>query len=399
MSDPPPTPVVAVWRSNWLPASETFIRDHIESLQRWQPLPVGLACFDTRLGIVPAIAPFRESGPIRKVGRVWRRAGYLGVYERGFRRAGVRLIHAHFGRDALEVLPVARRMGLPLVVTFHGYDVTEAPLRPDGAAYRAGLRELFDYAALLLPVSQFNASRLNDLGAPAEKTRVHYLGIPRLPEPLDAVAECSLDGPETSGRRNLLFVGRLVGGKGIDDLIRAYARLSPELRSQVDLDIVGDGDEFEALRRQAAGIEGTVRFHGRRSPEDVARLMRSATALVGPSKRSPIGWVEGFGLVFMEAARAGTPSIGYRTGGIPEAVADGETGLLADEGDIDALAAAMERILTDASLRDRLGRAGRARQRRDFDLLTQTAALEQIYDGVVAEPAPTRRARRGAAGV
>lgn len=385
-----PSPVVAVWRSNWLPASETFIRDHIESLRRWRPLPVGLACFDTRLGIVPEIAPFRESGPIRKVGRIWRRIGYLGVYERGFRKARVELVHAHFGRDALEVLPVARRMNLPLIVTFHGYDVTEAPLRPDAPTYLAGLRELFDYASLLLPVSEFNASKLAELGAPADKIRVHYLGIPALKRPLDGPT-----GPAPGERANFVFVGRLVEGKGVDDLITAYSGLAPDLRQRTDLHIVGDGAALEALQRQAAGVEGTVIFHGRKPPEDVARLMRASTALVGASKRSSIGWVEGFGLVFMEAARAGVPAIGYRTGGIPEAVLDGETGLLADEGDVAGLTAAMERILTDPQLRERLGRTGWERQRSDFDLLTQSAKLEGIYDEIVASHTGARRLTGG----
>ncbi|MDO5697677.1 MAG: glycosyltransferase [Dermatophilus congolensis] len=396
----PSTPVVAVWRSNWLPPSETFIRDHIESLQRWRPLPVGLCSFDTRLGIEPAIAPFRVSGPVRRVGRLWRRVGYRGVYEAGLRRAGVSLVHAHFGPDALEVLPVARRMGLPLVVTFHGYDVTEAPLRPNGAEYIAALRDLFDYASLLLPVSAHNASKLEGLGAPADITRVHYLGIPRLPEAVSAdVPHASGSGAAVTaggdGRSTLLFVGRLVEGKGIDDLIRAYAQLEPSLRAQVDVDIVGEGDERAALEALAASVDGTVRFHGRRPPDEVARMMRSATAFVGPSRRSSKGWVEGLGLVFLEAARAGVPTIGYRTGGIPEAVLDGETGLLVDPGDVDGLTAAMTAVVTDPQLRERLGRAGHERQRRDFDLLTQTARLEEIYDEVVARYAGGRATQGG----
>lgn len=393
-SDTASTPVVAVWRSIWLPSSETFIRDHVESLRRWQPLPFGLACTDTRLGIVPAIAPFRATGPVRRLGRVWRRAGYLGVYERGLRKAGVSLIHAHFGPDALEVLPVARRMDIPLVVTFHGYDVTEAPLRPDGNAYTAALADLFDYASLLLPVSRFNASKLAELGAPADKTRVHYLGIPALPGPAEPTGSDEPAAAESS-RRNLIFVGRLVEGKGVDDLISAYGRLEPELRSEVDLHIVGEGELRESLERRAAGIDGAIRFHGRRPPEEVARMLRGATAFVGASRRSSIGWVEGFGLVFIEAARAGVPAIGYRTGGIPEAVADGETGLLVDPGDVEALSAAMARMLTDRELRDRMGRAGAERQRREFDLITQTGWLEKLYDEVVQTHATTRRTSEG----
>src|SRR3954470_11876427 len=91
--------VVAVWRSWWLPPSETFIRDHIRHLMRWQPLLLGLGRQDSALGVLPDVAPFADSTPGRLLERVAHRAGYRGLYSRALRSSRPQLMHAHFGTD------------------------------------------------------------------------------------------------------------------------------------------------------------------------------------------------------------------------------------------------------------------------------------------------------------
>lgn len=369
-------PAAAIWRSQWLPPSETFVRDHVVNLSRWRPVTIGLSEVDNRLGVAPDRAPFPDTRAGRKLSRVSRRTGYMGVYDRYLRSQGVSFLHAHFGTDATECRGIVRRLDLPFAVTFHGYDATAAPHRDASSRYRRELAEVFERATVLLPVSKFIAGRIQELGAPEEKIRVHYLGIPTTHPTL-------VDHVVREGPARIVFVGRLEEGKGVDHLIEAFGSLSSDVRESAQVDIFGDGSLRVALERLVEGIDGKVRFHGRVSPEQVALALSESTLFVGPSQPTAAGWDEGLGLVFLEAARSGLPVISYATGGVPEAVADGVTGLLAPVGDTGALARNMELLLRDPNAARRMGEAGRARIARDFDLHRQMRGLEDIYDGCV----------------
>jgi len=117
--------------------------------------------------------------------------------------------------------------------------------------------------------------------------------------------------------------------------------------------------------------------------------MGRAAVFSVPSVVAATGDAEGFGLVFAEAQAMGTPVVSFATGGIPEAVAHGRTGLLAAERDADGLADAIVTTLTDDGAWQRMSEAGQARVRAEFDLRRQTQALEQIYR-TVADAALSR---------
>jgi colanic acid/amylovoran biosynthesis glycosyltransferase len=365
-------PVVAVWRSLWLPASETFVRDHVVNLSRWKPLTLGLYEEPSVIPVKVDRAPFHRTAVGVRLARVSRRLGHIGAYDGIIRRRRPALVHAHFGTGAVEVLPVARRHRLPLLVTFHGHDVNRAPYEDGADTYRRRLAEVFEYADVLLAVSDFLRDRLVQLGAPPEKVQVHYLGIPVL-RPLPA------QGP----RAGIVFVGRLIQRKGVDDLISAYSRLPSELRCATSLTIVGDGPERGALERLAGSVSGgRITFAGYQPPDQVEALLASAALFVGPSKALPHGDEEALGLTFLEAARAGVPAVGYDFAGVPEAVLHGRTGLLARVNDVEHLGVQMERLLVDEELAHRLGRTGQQRVVAEFDVVQRTRALERLYDQV-----------------
>jgi glycosyltransferase involved in cell wall biosynthesis len=368
-------PTVVVWRNLWLPRSETFVRDHVDGLRRWKPLLLGVSRMADGLPVQPDRAPFPRGRVGAPVARVMSRAGYPFVYDSMIRRSGARLVHAHFGTGAVEVLPVARRLRLPLVVTFHGHDVNRAPRDADGERYLRRLRAVFTYADVLLAVSGFVASRLVELGAPPDKIRVHYLGVPvhhPLPDPFGA-------------RSGVTFVGRLTRQKGVDDLLAAYALLPRELRLKEPLTIVGEGPLRAELERDAAslGPESRVEFAGVVDSTRVAELLARSTVFVAPSKRVPEGDAEGFGLTMLEASRAGCPVVGYDDAGVAEAVVNHQTGLLVPLGDVHSLARAVQQVVEDRELACSLGGAGQRRVAEHFDLAARTEALEQIYDQVV----------------
>jgi glycosyltransferase involved in cell wall biosynthesis len=166
--------------------------------------------------------------------------------------------------------------------------------------------------------------------------------LPPMPSREELRAEFGLEGP------TLAFAGRLMAAKALDVALAAVA-LVPE----VALVIVGDGPDRAALEQQrdALGLGERVRFVGGLGREGVLRMFRSADAVVLSSR-----W-ENFPHVIVEALAVGTPVISSAVGGVPEVVRDGENGLLVPAGDVDALAAAIRRLLGDDELRARLAAA------------------------------------------
>jgi phosphatidylinositol alpha-1,6-mannosyltransferase len=159
--------------------------------------------------------------------------------------------------------------------------------------------------------------------------------------------------------RWLLSVARLARHKGIDTALRALSQLRgryPDLRYAV----VGSGEEHASLEGEARelGVADRVRFLTDVPDRDLPAIYNCAEVYLGVSRLMEQR-VEGFGISIAEASACGIPVVAGRSGGIPEAVRDGETGLLVDAESADAVSDALRRLLDDSALRARLGGAGR----------------------------------------
>jgi glycosyltransferase involved in cell wall biosynthesis len=186
------------------------------------------------------------------------------------------------------------------------------------------------------------------------------------------VAHFSPGGPRQAAR--FAFVGRLNTQKGIGALIEALGAS----RSGASLDVVGDGPDRLALeaRAQSLGLALRVTFHGALPQREIIPLYRAATAVIVPSEG------EGLGLVAVEAQLCETPVIAFRSGGLPDVVIDGETGLLVTPGDIGGLARAMEALLARVDRGAALGRAGRSAALARFSPETVAARYRALYGRV-----------------
>jgi phosphatidylinositol alpha-1,6-mannosyltransferase len=169
------------------------------------------------------------------------------------------------------------------------------------------------------------------------------------------------------GRRWLLSVARLTRHKGIDTGILALAGLAPEY-PDLGYAIAGSGDELPGLKKLAAelGIADRVRFLANVPDRDLPGLYNCAEVYLGLS-RLMNERVEGFGISLLEAGACGIPVVGTRTGGIPEAVRDGESGILVDSDQPDQVAATLRTLLDDRSLAERLGAGGRSAVERYYN--------------------------------
>jgi glycosyltransferase involved in cell wall biosynthesis len=366
---------VIVYRDELLPSSETFIRAQGESLQRFQALYVGLRR-------IPGLdIPVSRS-------HIVTRNGLLGKLQRArFKLLGPSaslrqmlasqhpaLVHAHFGPDACHAISLATSLQVPMVTTFHGYDMTMSD-RHMPYLYIVRQARLKTVGAKFLCASNFLRERALAKGFPPEKTMVHYTGI-----------DTEFFNPDAAVKRSpiVLFVGRLVPKKGCSYLIQAMASVQatiPEAR----LVVVGDGPLRSELETQAKSILNNFVFVGTQHPASVKQWMNRAMIFCAPSLIAPTGDAEGFGMVFAEAQAMGLPVVSFNSGGIPEAVANGKTGFLIAEKDWKALADSMSLLFRNQELWLRFSHGGRERVKSLFDLQKQASVLEQIYENVLHE--------------
>lgn len=287
------------------------------------------------------------------------------------------LLHAHFGMDACTALSMAHALSVPLVVTFHGWDATtyDQVFRWQSIAlnlYVRRYKKLAEAATRVLCVSEFIRRKVIAKGFSEEKTTVHYTGI--------NLREFT---PQAINRDPIiLFVGRLVAKKGCEYLIRAM-RLVQEHAPEAELVVIGDGPMRGSLEQLANSQLRKCRFLGALPPNVVRQWMNRASVFSVPSVVTESGDAEGFGMVFAEAQAMGLPVASFASGGIPEAVKDGETGLLAAERDVEALSANLVLLLKSDSMRQRFREAGRRRVCELFDIEKQAVKLENIYADVV----------------
>jgi glycogen(starch) synthase len=181
----------------------------------------------------------------------------------------------------------------------------------------------------------------------------------------------------------LLSVGRLVQEKGFDLALAAFASIRARFPT-ASLVIAGDGHEGEKLRRHASDLDvsAAVRFAGLVGPDTVTELINNATVVLIPSR------LEGFGLVALEAALMARPVVATRVGGLPEIIIHGETGLLSEPEDAQALAENVEFLLSHPEQAERMGQAARARAEKEFGWSRYVDAYDSLYRQLIAGARP-----------
>ena len=370
---------VIIFRNELLHYSETFIPAQINSLSSYEPYYVGTKVIDTqKLGKAPVVVPFEGKSRIYR--QLFTRTGYIWQgWLKKIKTIKAKLIHAHFGIDGVLALPLARKTHLPLLVTFHGYDITSKDCSKyvsgwNYETYDKGRQILFKEAKALIAVSNFIRSQLIAKGCPEEKIIVHYIGI-----------DTDQFTPDLTVNRKpvVLFVGRLVEKKGCEYLIRAMAQVQ-SVMPEVKLVIIGEGILRQQLEQLADQLLYSYHFLGAQPPEIVKTWMNQAQLLAVPSVTAATGDTEGAPMVVLEAQAMGLPVVGSIHAGIPELVSEGETGLLAKEKDWKTLAEKIIFILKDNIFWHKLSQQGQERVNTSFNLRTQTQALENIYDRLIA---------------
>jgi glycosyltransferase involved in cell wall biosynthesis len=356
--------------------SETFIRRHIEDLLPDETVLVtgtntghwGTRCPTLTLDQLPSPRLRRRlaTAMTQKLG--WRPDDApMAAVRRFLREHRVEVALGEYLDVSLQWLPLAGELGIRFFGHAHGYDVS-ANLREE--RWR---KNYLRYAEAdgIVTINEISRKRLLELGLPPAKVHVVHYGVdvPTAPprHDVNATVRC-------------LAVGRMVSKKAPILLLDAFRRAS-EVFPAMQLDYVGDGPLFSAAHDfvQTMKLQAKITLHGARANGAVQNLMRDADMFLQHSITDPAtGDEEGLPVAVLEAMANALPVVATRHAGIPEAVLEGATGYLVDEGDTASMADRIVALARDADRRRNMGRAGWQRAGENFSREKERAALLNI---------------------
>lgn len=384
----PASKKVIIFRKDLLPISETFILDQFQSYQEWQPCLVGYRFY--RGLDISGIAAFTLASQVRwpfspLYLKAFQHLQYLGISSsrlQGYiQQSGAKLIHAHFGYDAILVYDIARALKIPLVVTLHGTDILSSPAVWQSGSegfffrrYPKKLEALFkDDQVFFIAVSDALRREALRRGVPEERCVVRYTGAdPRYFDRPDA----------TQSRLNkVLFVGRLVEFKGCEYLLRAMQMVRQQI-PDAELVVIGEGPEKAKLVSLSNDLKLGTQFMGAMSRAEVRAWMKRCRVFCLPSITDRNGAFEAFGMVILEAQLSGLPVVTSARGGA-EAIIHNETGFVFAEKDTQELATRIKQLLLDARTWQKFSIEGYQHALANFTLDACTPRIEQYYDEIL----------------
>ncbi len=279
-------------------------------------------------------------------------------------------------------LALKRWLGLPYLIYCHGEEITQT----ERYRYQPRVRNvIYREASVVVAACEFARKHLLRIGIPGERICKITPGVdfdrfaPRTPNPE------LLDRFSLHGRKVLLTVSRLWPRKGHEAVMKAVARILPDVPDLRYL-VVGKGPEEGKLRQLAfeLGLRDHVVFAGFVPQEQLSDFYNLCDVFVMANREEEeSGDVEGFGMVFLEANAAGKPVIGGRSGGTEDSILEGVTGFRVRPENVDEIASVLKKLFNDPALCRRLGEAGMARARREFGWKEKARILRQVSQDVV----------------
>ncbi|MBU2870992.1 glycosyltransferase [Colwellia sp. E2M01] len=365
-------PKVLIFTKRVLPMSNTFVAAQGNNLPTYQPVYVGLrnntsgislikgheTCVQENASLFPAFSRLLLDGA-QILTPNWRQQ---------LSNVDAKVIHAHFGKGGYYCSPIAKKLDLPMITTFHGSDITQK----GKLSYNQKHRKItYQNSSKIIAVSKFIQNKLIERGCPEDKIIQHYIGMDN-----QYFSPCQ----DKYSEPTILFVGRLIEQKGCQYLLQAMKTVNAIL-PEAKLIIAGYGNYQKILTEQASSLKN-ITFVGAQDRKQVKDLMSKSWVTCLPSIRMARGNEEGMPTVCMESQAVGTPVVAFDTGGVSESVIDQVTGLLSPQKDQQQLADNLLQVLQNTTLRQKMATAGIERVNKYFNIRTQCKKLEDIYNSV-----------------
>ena len=295
------------------------------------------------------------------------------------RKVRPHVLHAHWVIPQGFIAALATRFyRIPMVITIHGGDAFALT----GSLFRKSKQFSLRHSSAWTTNTSATANAIvRDDSIPAP----HVIPMGVNVEHFASGRRERLRATVSNEKQIVLFVGRLVEKKGVDNLLTAFSMLPSAVQERSILWIIGGGEQEVALRALAEqlGIAEMTTFWGEIPNEQLPDYYTAADVFVGPSVVAESGDTEGQGVVFIEAFAAKLCVLATRTGGIAEVVEDGQTGILVEPRSPSQLAAGIERLLTDPQMRTSLAANAYNRAKTQYDWKTIATEFEALYRRVI----------------
>jgi colanic acid/amylovoran biosynthesis glycosyltransferase len=283
------------------------------------------------------------------------------------KRNRINIILAEYGFSGADILPYVKKLNIPLIIHYHGYDAhNNLSIEP----YKELYKEMFIYAKNIMSVSKSMTKSLVALGADLNKITLNPYG------PNSDFYSTIPDYDNT-----FIAVGRFIEKKAPHITLTAFSKVL-EVCKDAKLIMIGDGPLRESTMSLAVALEinDSVNFPGALNHNQVKELMKKACCFVQHSITAQNGDSEGTPVAILEAQAAGLPVVSTKHTGIMEAVIDGETGYLVNERDARSMAFYMLKLIQDKDLCKTMGKKGKMHIKENYSLETHINRIQNIID-------------------
>lgn len=290
---------------------------------------------------------------------------YLQFLLDSFKKNDIQVVLAEYGPTAQQILPVAKKLNLPLIVHFHGFDASVTQIKQKNNNYK----ELFHYASSVIVVSRKMYKVLMNIGCPKNKLVYNVYG------PNNSFLEVN---PRFI-KDQFIAVGRFVDKKAPYYLILSFSIVIKEY-PKAKLFIAGYGALWNTCKNliKALNLENSIFLLGVISPDTYREYLSESLSFVQHSVVADNGDSEGTPLAILEASAAGVPVVATYHAGIPDVILNMENGLLVNEHDYITMAERMKDLLKDKKYAKKLGKRGKEIIRNDFSLGRHIAVLDEL---------------------
>lgn len=351
--------------------TETFVYDSVVAAQA-HGVETRVATLERKhpdarpFGAVSVLERQAQSSPLQQIAELQESLKEL-VAE-----SGAQILHGHFGGSSVLLHPVAKATGVPLLLSFHGFDAFRLPL---SQAWRQRYAALWqDKGVWMTTVSEHMRDQLIELGARPERVTVIRSG--------KVMERFSLVAPTRAPRR-WLSIGRFVEKKGHQDTLAAFG-LAAQRYPDATLSLVGEGPLFDETKAWLSEqpIAERVQLHGALDHSQILRMLSESEAFILSSRTATTGDMEGVPNVLMEAMACGLPCVSTFHAGIPELL---PASCLAKEGAVDVLAEKMIALMerSPQSLAEE-GASFREIVEQRFNLEQEVEKLAALYGRIAA---------------
>jgi len=364
-------PNIAIFTPNQNPYSETFIQAHKKYLKDKVFYYYGTR--NIQLEGTSQLATTWERRALNLKRRLLKKPSAFvraTILLKSLKKNKIDIVLAEYGTHAHYILPFIKKAGLPMVVHFHGYDASIRQVVERHNRYR----DVFEYATKVIAVSTKMEQMLMALGCPLEKLVYNVYG----PQPEFLKVEPSFS------KKQFVAIGRFTDKKAPYYTILAFKK-AIENHPDTQLVMAGDGQLWNTCINlvKFLNLEQQVIFAGVITPEMYRHLLSESLGFVQHSIMAETGDMEGTPLAVLEASAAGLPVIATSHAGIPDVIIHGETGLLCEEHDVDAMAKNMISVLDDIAFAKQLGQAGKKNIQDNFSMERHIDTLQNTLEAAI----------------